>query len=78
MTSPSELRTYPEDNDFDFDGDLEGGTNVPVVQDISDTSRPLLTPVGMTVRDERRLFRSAMGSSSTQGLRGKGRGLHRQ
>jgi hypothetical protein len=43
-------RTYPEDNDFDFDGDLEGGTNVPVVQDISDTSRPLLTPVGMTVR----------------------------
>ena len=77
MTSPSELRTYQEDPDFDFDGDLEGGTYVPVVQDQttssvsripSGTPRASLTPVGMTVREERRLFRSAAGSATDQRL----------
>jgi len=71
MTNPSELQVYQEDPSFDFDGDLEGGTNVPVAQDHSDISSPLLTPVGMTVRDERRLFRSAAGSSYIQGASGE-------
>ena len=71
MTNPSELRVYQEDPRFDFDGDLEGGTNVPVAQDHSNILSPSLTPVGMTVRDERRLFRSAAGSSYTQGASGE-------
>ena len=62
MTNPSELRVYQEDPSFDFDGDLEGGTNVPVAQDHSNISSPSLTPVGMIVRDERKLFRDFLGA----------------
>ena len=58
-----------DDPNFDYDNDLEGGINVTVLdeQRESNVSRPPLTPIGLSVRDERRMFRTAEGSAMDQG-----------
>jgi hypothetical protein len=82
MTPPP--MTFKEPT-FNYNSYYEGGTNVPVFEEhsesgarvFSDRPGPPLTPIGMSVGDERRMFRSpAEGSAMDQGGAAGERGWH--
>jgi len=54
----SVIMSHTEDPAFEYDNDVESGYHVPVIDEQREygsvASRPPLTPMGMTVREERR------------------------
>jgi len=70
--------SHVEDPAFDYDNDLESGYDVPVINEEREygsvTRRPPLTPIGMSVREERSLYRT----SNDLGAAARERELHAQ